>query len=68
MILPSDRGASRKLPAPGAVTTTTACPQTCSKEQGILDHVRWPDTDALVKLLNFLRLHTLEPSRHGISH
>jgi predicted esterase len=48
------------LDSAGSISSKTACPQECSKDRGIFDHVRWPDTAALQVMLDFLRQHPLK--------
>ena len=43
----------------GGITTETACVPACSKDRGLYEHIRWPDADALARMLAFLREHPL---------
>jgi poly(3-hydroxybutyrate) depolymerase len=43
----------------GAITAAKDCVPSCSKDRGIYEHVRWPDTHALAAMLAFLKQHPL---------
>jgi poly(3-hydroxybutyrate) depolymerase len=42
------------------VNANRQCAKNCSIERGIFEHIRWPDKNAFLEMLGFLREHTLQ--------